>query len=290
MKRKESQWDKEREEMLKTLNDCQVDVVSKDGKIYGLQNQLEGALSTVERLTYQKAELSQRLTISESEYQQAQSKLMADNLTLESSCNRNNEEVDCLKDQLEAKQKAFVQIQQELDQHQRTIEMMSGKCGSLDTLEVQCLALQEELNRKLEQFQSLSKSRDLLQHQMLQKEQSHNAEVKKVTDTLEETNACLRAKEQRESELHNELRRLQEVIANTQAIRATLENKTEEYQHRLQALQQEMSETNHTLSLLEEKSRADKEALLDVIKVRDIKIEELKEQGVYHEQTLNKLS
>lgn len=290
MKRKESQWDKEREEMLKTLNDCQVDVVSKDGKIYGLQNQLEGALSTVERLTYQKAELSQRLTISESEYQQAQSKLMAENLTLESSCKRKNEEVDCLKDQLQAKQKAFEQIQQELDQHQRTIEMMTGKCQSLEALEVQFLALQEEVNRKQEQFQSLSKSRDLLQHQMLQKEQSHKAEVKKVTDTFEETNACLRAKEQRENELHNELRRLQEVIDNNQAIRVTLENKTEEYQHRLQALQQEMSEASNAHSLLEEKSKAEKAALLDVIKVRDRKIEELKEQVMHFEQTLNRLS
>ena len=107
MKRKESQWDKEREEMLKTLNDCQVDVVSKDGKIYGLQNQLKGALSSVERLTYQKAELSQKLMIFESEYQQAQSKLMAENLTLESSYKKKNEEVACLKDQLQAKQKSF---------------------------------------------------------------------------------------------------------------------------------------------------------------------------------------
>ena len=118
----------------------------------------------MERLTYQKEELSQKLTIFESEYQQAQSKLMAENLTLESSCKKKNEEVACLKDQLQAKQKAFEQIQQELDQHQRTIETMSGKCESLEALEVKCLALQGEFNRKHEQFQNLSKSRDLLQH------------------------------------------------------------------------------------------------------------------------------
>ena len=215
---------------------------------------------------------------------------MAENLTLESSCKKKNEEVACLKDQLQTKQITFEQIQQELDQHQRTIETMSGKCESLEALEVKCLALQGEFNRKHEQFQNLSKSRDLLQHQMHQKEQSHKAEVKKVTDSLEETNTCLRAKEKREIELQNELRRLQELVDNTQAIRATLESKTEEYQHQLLALKQEMSEASHAVSLLEEKNKVDKESLLDVIKVRDRKIEELKEQVVQLEQTLTRLS
>ena len=83
---------------------------------------------------------------------------------------------------------------------------------------------------------------------------------------------------------------MQELVDNTQAIHTTLEINTEEYQHQLLALKQEMSEASHAVSLLEEKNKVDKESLLDVIKVRDRKIEELKEQVVQIEQTLTRLS
>eukprot|EP01018_Ginkgo_biloba_P015045 Gb_15766 [translate_table: standard] len=290
LKMKESEWDREREDVLKTLTDCQSDLFLKDGQLHELQSQLERAHSSVERLTIQRAEISQRLLILESESQQAQSKLSAENLSLDSLIKKKSEEIACLKDQLEAKHKAFEQMQQELAQHERTIQTMSTKYESLEDIERQCSAMREELERKQEQLHNLSKCRDHLHHQMFQKEQAGIEEVKKVTEALEEANARLHTKEQRESELQNELSRLQVVVETAHATCAASERQTEEYQNQLHALQQEISAAKHAMNLSEEKSRIDKESLLDVIKARDRKIEELKDQIVHVEQSFNILS
>ncbi|XP_057823709.2 sporulation-specific protein 15 isoform X2 [Cryptomeria japonica] len=290
MKIKEYQWEKERNDMVKTLNDCQTELQLKGVQVRELESQLEGARESAERLTCQKAELSQQLLKSESQYQEAQSKMSAENFNLESSYKRNNEELACLKEQLEAKQKAFEQIQQELTQHQIIIESMSAKCESLEALEKQCSAMQEQLKGKQEQVQSLVKSHSILQDEIRQKEQSHIEEVQRVRETLEEARACLRAKEQVENENENELRRLKETIERIQASHLASEIKAAEYEHQLQALQQEILAARHALTLSEEKNKTDKESLLDAIMARDRKIGDLNNQLVYLDQSLNEFS
>ncbi|PPD95111.1 hypothetical protein GOBAR_DD07883 [Gossypium barbadense] len=197
LRAKEAEWNSQREEMTRKLNDYSSQLQSKDAALKVLEMELEGCLSSAVQLKLQNEEISVMLLVLKSGMSEARLKLANVEAELGLHEKERIEELSILKQQLEMKDTALADAQKDIADERERTAILSRRVDTLDQLEDKHQLMEKELNRCKEMLEESSRCQLWLKEQALQVENDSKEKIREVYDALDALNSEL--EEEREN-------------------------------------------------------------------------------------------
>ncbi|KAH1079980.1 hypothetical protein J1N35_019741 [Gossypium stocksii] len=191
LRAKEAEWNSQREEMTRKLNDYSSQLQSKDAALKVLEMELEGCLSSAVQLKLQNEEISLMLLVLKSGMSEARLKLANVEAELGLHEKERVEELSILKQQLEMKDTALADAQKDIADERERTAILSRRVGTLDQLEDKHKLMEKELNRCKEMLEESSRCQLWLKEQALQAENDSKEKIREVYDALDAVNSEL---------------------------------------------------------------------------------------------------
>ncbi|XP_039011512.1 uncharacterized protein At4g38062 isoform X2 [Hibiscus syriacus] len=199
LRAKEAEWNSQREEMTRQLDDYCSQLQHKDAALKVLEMELEGCLSSAFQLKLQNDEISVMLLVMKSGMSEAQLKLAIFEAELDLHEKERVEKFSILRQQLEMKDTALANARRDIaEEHQRTA-ILSKRIETIDHLEVKHQLMEKELDRCKEMLKESSRCQLRLKEQAFQMEKESKEKLREVCDALETTESEL-AEEQEKVE------------------------------------------------------------------------------------------
>ncbi|MBA0652343.1 hypothetical protein Goklo_019610 [Gossypium klotzschianum] len=191
LRAKEAEWNSQREEMTRKLNDYSSQLQSKDAALKVLELELEGCLSSAVQLKLQNEEISVMLLVLKSGMSEARLKLANVEAELGLHEKERVEELSVLKQQLEMKDTALADAQKDIADERERTAILSRRVDTLDQLEDKHQLMEKELNRCKEMLEESSRCQVWLKEQGLQVENDSKEKIREVYDALDALNSEL---------------------------------------------------------------------------------------------------
>ncbi|MBA0769030.1 hypothetical protein Gotri_017798 [Gossypium trilobum] len=191
LRAKEAEWNSQREEMTRKLNDYSSQLQSKDAALKVLKMELEGCLSSAVQLKLQNEEISVMLLVLKSGMSEARLKLANVEAELGLHEKERVEELSILKQQLEMKDTALADAQKDFADERERTAILSRRVDTLDQLEDKHQLMEKELNRCKEMLEESSRCQLWLKEQALQVENDSKEKIREVYDALDALNSEL---------------------------------------------------------------------------------------------------
>ncbi|XVF17362.1 hypothetical protein REPUB_Repub10bG0114600 [Reevesia pubescens] len=227
---KEAEWNSQREEMTRKLNDYSSQLESKDAALKVLEMELEGYLSSAVQLKLQNEEISVMLLLLKSGISEAQLKLANEEAELGLHEKERVENLSILRQQLEMKNTALANAQRDIAEERERTAILSRRVDTLDQLEDKHQLMQKELNRCKEMLEESSRCQHRLKEQTLQVDNGSKEKIREVCDALDVA----------KSELAEEREKVASLLSRVESLdliegqRLLMQKELERYKERLE--------------------------------------------------------
>ncbi|MFQ6634476.1 hypothetical protein Gotur_010486 [Gossypium turneri] len=212
LRTKEAEWNSQREEMRKKLNDYSSQSNTKDAALNVLETELESCLSSAVQLKLENEEISIMMVLLKSGMFEAQLKLANAEAELGLHQKEGMENLSILRQQLEVKNTALANAQRDItEEHERTA-ILSRKVDTLAQLEDKHQLMEKEVNTCKTILEESSKCQLRLKEQALQMETDSKEKIREVCDALDVANSQLAEEQEKEAsrcQIHLEEQALQ---------------------------------------------------------------------------------
>ncbi|KAB1201908.1 hypothetical protein CJ030_MR8G002360 [Morella rubra] len=263
----------------------------RDENVSSLVKQLEvknaALLEAQSKLAKEKAELNahakqkeedfsllvKQLEVRNADLSEAQSKLAKEKAELDVLVKQREENVSLLMKELEVKSAALGKAQRDIVEERKKTESLSRRIECLEIIDQQQTLMQTELERYKDMLEESSRCQFLLEEKILQTESSSQEKFIEVCDALERANAEYEEKFSETNEIEFEL---QMWISIAERLKVDLE---ENHMVRKELEASLLSEVDVELTIKQEKN-----GLMEMLKQRERRIEDLQEQIVTLEQ------
>ncbi|KAA3474156.1 bHLH family protein [Gossypium australe] len=170
LRTKEAEWNSQREEMMKKLNDYSSQLKIKDATLNVLEMELESCLSSAVQLKLQNEEISIMMVLLKSGMFEAQLKLANAEAELGLYQKEGVENLSILRQQLEMKNTALASAQRDITEERERTAILSKKVDTLAQLEDKHQLMEKEVNTYKTILEESSKCQLRLKEQALQME------------------------------------------------------------------------------------------------------------------------
>ncbi|XVF15295.1 hypothetical protein REPUB_Repub09cG0138600 [Reevesia pubescens] len=230
LRAKEAEWNSQREEMTRKLNDYSSQLESKNADLKMLDMELEVCLSSAVELKLQNEEIAVMLLLLKSGMSEAQLKLA--NVVAELGLQEKErvENLSILRQQLEMKVTALANAQREIAEERERTTILSRRVDTLDQLEDKHQLMEKELNRCKEMLEESSRCQLCLKEQALQVDNDSKEKIREVCDALDVANSELTQEREKVASL---LRRV-ESLDLIEGQRLLMQKELERYKERLE--------------------------------------------------------
>ncbi|XP_022752043.1 uncharacterized protein At4g38062-like [Durio zibethinus] len=189
LRAKEAEWNSQREEMTRKLNDYSSQLESKDVTLKVLEMELEGYRSSAVQLKLQNEEISVMLLLLKSGMSEAQLKLANVEAELGLHEKERVENLSILREQLEMKNTSLANDRRDIAEERERTAILSRRVDTLGQLEDKHQLTQKELNRCKEMLDESSRYRLRLKEQALQVDNDSKEKIREVCDALDVANS-----------------------------------------------------------------------------------------------------
>lgn len=201
LRTKEAEWNSQREEMMKKLNDYSFQLRSKDAALNKLDMELESCLSSAVQLKLQNEEISIMMVLLKSGMFEAQLKLANAEAELGLHQKEGVENLSILRQQLEMKNTALANAQRDIAKERERTAILSRKVDTLAQLEDKHQLMEKEVNRCKTMLEESSKCQLRLKEQVLQMETDSKEKIREVCDALDVANSQLAEEQEKVASL-----------------------------------------------------------------------------------------
>ncbi|PPS17529.1 hypothetical protein GOBAR_AA03061 [Gossypium barbadense] len=191
LRTKEAEWNSEREEMMKKLNDYSSQLKTKDAALNVLEMELESCLSSAVQLKLQNEEISIMMVLLKTGMFEAQLKLANAEAELGLHQKEGMENLSVLRQQLEMKNTALANAQRDITEERQRNAILSRKVDTLAQLEDKHQLMEKEVNTCKTILKESSKCQLRLKEQALQMETDSKEKIREVCDALDVANSQL---------------------------------------------------------------------------------------------------
>ncbi|XP_059647991.1 uncharacterized protein At4g38062-like [Cornus florida] len=222
-KEKEAEWNSQLKKLTRDLNMFISELKGKDKNIQELQMELEGCHCSLE---VQNEEISLIIMVLKSEFSAACSKLS--NVIAELQlCNKANEEILLVTEQLQIKDSASKKIYVDLEQEGEQVSSLIEEDESFNLKKEQKIFVEEELAWHKKMLDESSESQLCLKEKVLQMENSLKEENRNFSDALGEVNSELAKKIQQVNQTELELQKWKSIAENLEESQKVLKQEKE---------------------------------------------------------------
>ncbi|XP_022740531.1 uncharacterized protein At4g38062-like [Durio zibethinus] len=276
LRTKEAEWNSQREEMTRKLNNYTSQLESKDATLKVLEMELEGCLSSAVQLKLQNEEISVMLLLLKSGMSEAQLKLANVEAELGLHQKERVENLSILKQQLEMKNIALAKAQRDIaEEHERTA-ILSRRVDTLDQLEDKHQLMEKELNRCKEMLEESSRCQLRLKEQALFVDNDSKKKIREVCDALDVANSELAEEREKVASL---LRRI-ESLDFIEGQRILMQKELERYKERLEEASRSQIHSEEQALQMESKYREKLREVCDDLETVKSELTEERERTV----------
>ncbi|MBA0590670.1 hypothetical protein Gorai_019366, partial [Gossypium raimondii] len=201
LRTKEAEWNSQREEMMKKLNDYSSQLKTKDAALNVLETELESCLSSAVQLKLQNEEISIMMVLLKSGMFEAQLKLANAEAELGLHQKEGVENLSILRQQLEVKNTALANAQRDITEERERTAILSRKVDNLAQLEDKHQLMEKEVNTCKTILEESSKCQLWLKEQALQMETDSKEKIREVCDALDVANSQLAEEQEKVASL-----------------------------------------------------------------------------------------
>ncbi|KAK8587624.1 hypothetical protein V6N13_086605 [Hibiscus sabdariffa] len=191
LRAKEAEWNSQRDEMTRQLNDYSSQIQRKDAAFNVLEMELQDCLSSAVQLKLQNEEISVMLIVLKSGMTEARLKLAIVEAELGLHEKERVEKCSILREQLEMKDTALANARIHIAEERQCAAILSGRIDTLDQLEAKHQLMEKELDRCKEMLEESSRYQLRLKEQALQVENDSKEKIREVCDALDAVNSEL---------------------------------------------------------------------------------------------------
>ncbi|TYJ10693.1 hypothetical protein E1A91_A11G224600v1 [Gossypium mustelinum] len=230
LRTKEAEWNSEREEMMKKLNDYSSQLKTKDAALNVLEMELESCLSSAVHLKLQNEEISIMMVLLKSGMFEAQLKLANAEAELGLHQKEGMENLSVLRQQLEMKNTALANAQRDITEERERNAILSRKVDTLAQLEDKHQLMEKEVNTCKTILKESSKCQLRLKEQALQMETDSKEKIREVCDALDVANSQLAEEQEKVASLLSRVESLDLIEGQ----RFLVQKELERYKERLE--------------------------------------------------------
>ncbi|TYI01931.1 hypothetical protein ES332_A11G234000v1 [Gossypium tomentosum] len=230
LRTKEAEWNSEREEMMKKLNDYSSQLKTKDAALNVLEMELESCLSSAVQLKLQNEEISIMMVLLKSGMFEAQLKLANAEAELGLHQKEGMENLSVLRQQLEMKNTALANAQRDITEERERNAILSRKVDTLAQLEDKHQLMEKEVNTCKTILKESSKCQLRLKEQALQMETDSKEKIREVCDALDVANSQLAEEQEKVASLLSRVESLDLIEGQ----RFLVQKELERYKERLE--------------------------------------------------------
>ncbi|TYG95045.1 hypothetical protein ES288_A11G236100v1 [Gossypium darwinii] len=230
LRTKEAEWNSEREEMMKKLNDYSSQLKTKDAALNVLEMELESCLSSAVQLKLQNEEISIMMVLLKTGMFEAQLKLANAEAELGLHQKEGMENLSVLRQQLEMKNTALANAQRDITEERERNAILSRKVDTLAQLEDKHQLMEKEVNTCKTILKESSKCQLRLKEQALQMETDSKEKIREVCDALDVANSQLAEEQEKVASLLSRVESLDLIEGQ----RFLVQKELERYKERLE--------------------------------------------------------
>ncbi|KAK5785184.1 uncharacterized protein At4g38062 [Gossypium arboreum] len=230
LRTKQAEWNSEREEMMKKLNDYSSQLKTKDAALNVLEMELESCLSSAVQLKLQNEEISIMMVLLKSGMFEAQLKLANAEAELGLHQKEGMENLSVLRQQLEMKNTALANAQRDITEKRERNAILSRKVDTLAQLEDKHQLMEKEVNTCKTILKESSKCQLRLKEQALQMETDSKEKIREVCDALDVANSQLAEEQEKVASLLSRVESLDLIEGQ----RFLVQKELERYKERLE--------------------------------------------------------
>ncbi|KAG4175796.1 hypothetical protein ERO13_A11G207000v2 [Gossypium hirsutum] len=230
LRTKEAEWNSEREEMMKKLNDYSSQLKTKDAALNVLEMELESCLSSAVQLKLQNEEISIMMVLLKSGMFEAQLKLANAEAELGLHQKEGMENLSVLRQQLEMRNTALANAQRDITEERERNAILSRKVDTLAQLEDKHQLMEKEVNTCKTILKESSKCQLRLKEQALQMETDSKEKIREVCDALDVANSQLAEEQEKVASLLSRVESLDLIEGQ----RFLVQKELERYKERLE--------------------------------------------------------
>ncbi|MBA0877177.1 hypothetical protein Goshw_024067 [Gossypium schwendimanii] len=230
LRTKEAEWNSQREEMMKKLNDYSSQLKTKDAALNVLETELESCLSSAVQLKLQNEEISIMMVLLKSGMFEAQQKLANAEAELGLHQKEGVENLSILRQQLEMKNTALANAQRDITEERERTAILSRKVDTLAQLEDKHQLMEKEVNTCKAILEESSKCQLRLKEQALQMETDSKEKIREVCDALDVANSQLAEEQGKVASLLSRV----ESLGLIEGQRFLMQKELERYKERLE--------------------------------------------------------
>ncbi|KAL1073620.1 hypothetical protein V6Z11_D11G235000 [Gossypium hirsutum] len=230
LRTKEAEWNSQREEMMKKLNDYSSQLKTKDAALNVLETELESCLSSAVQLKLQNEEISIMMVLLKSGMFEAQLKLANAEAELGLHQKEGVENLSILRQQLEVKNTALANAQRDITEERERTAILSRKVDNLAQLEDKHQLMEKEVNTCKTILEESSKCQLWLKEKALQMETDSKEKIREVCDALDVANSQLAEEQEKVASLLSRVESLDLIEGQ----RLLMQKELERYKERLE--------------------------------------------------------
>ncbi|KAB2004864.1 hypothetical protein ES319_D11G230200v1 [Gossypium barbadense] len=230
LRTKEAEWNSQREEMMKKLNDYSSQLKTKDAALNVLETELESCLSSAVQLKLQNEEISIMMVLLKSGMFEAQLKLANAEAELGLHQKEGVENLSILRQQLEVKNTALANAQRDITEERERTAILSRKVDNLAQLEDKHQLMEKEVNTCKTILEESSKCQLWLKEKALQMETDSKEKIREVCDALDVANSQLAEEQEKVASLLSRVESLDLIEGQ----RFLMQKELERYKERLE--------------------------------------------------------
>ncbi|MBA0742125.1 hypothetical protein Gogos_015224 [Gossypium gossypioides] len=230
LRTKEAEWNSQREEMMKKLNDYSSQLKTKDVALNVLEMELESCLSSAVQLKLQNEEISIMMVLLKSGMFEAQLKLANAEAELGLHQKEGAENLSILRQQLEMKNTALANAQRDINEERERTAILSRNVDTLAQLEDKHQLMEKEVNTCKTILEESSKCQLRLKEQALQMETDSKEKIREVCDALDVANSQLAEEQEKVASLLSRVESLDLIEGQ----RFLMQKELERYKERLE--------------------------------------------------------
>ncbi|TYG46266.1 hypothetical protein ES288_D11G243100v1 [Gossypium darwinii] len=230
LRTKEAEWNSQREEMMKKLNDYSSQLKTNDAALNVLETELESCLSSAVQLKLQNEEISIMMVLLKSGMFEAQLKLANAEAELGLHQKEGVENLSILRQQLEVKNTALANAQRDITEERERTAILSRKVDNLAQLEDKHQLMEKEVNTCKTILEESSKCQLWLKEKALQMETDSKEKIREVCDALDVANSQLAEEQEKVASLLSRVESLDLIEGQ----RFLMQKELERYKERLE--------------------------------------------------------